>query len=83
VNLQDGCIADYNPAVDYFPEKVQFRHSVQLAVSYHKHYKVATFEPSIATQEKLRYALVQRGAPVPKGFRPTRSPRSRRPSSQR
>jgi iron complex transport system substrate-binding protein len=48
-NILDGCVADYDPAVDYFPNKLEFRHSVQLAVSYHRHYKVITFKPSVAT----------------------------------
>jgi iron complex transport system substrate-binding protein len=67
-NILDGCVAKYDPAIDYFPEKLEFRHSVQLTVSYHKHYKVVTFKPSVATQEELRYVLVQCGAPVPEGF---------------
>jgi iron complex transport system substrate-binding protein len=68
-NIRDGCVANYDPAIDYFPEKLAFRHSVQLSVSYHKHYKVVTFKPSVATQEELRYALVQCGTPTPAGFR--------------
>lgn len=68
--MQDGCVAAYDPAIDYFPDKVEFRHSVQLAVSYHKHYKVVTFKPSVATQEEFRYALVQCGTPNPDGFPP-------------
>jgi iron complex transport system substrate-binding protein len=70
-NISHGCVSNYDPAIDYFPEKIQFRHSVQLSVSYHKHYKVVTFRPSVATQEELRYALVQCGAPIPEGFRAT------------
>lgn len=69
-NVSDVCVANYDPAVDYFPEKIAFRHSVQLAVTYHKHYKVITFKPSVATQEELRYVLVQCGTPVPEGFQP-------------
>jgi iron complex transport system substrate-binding protein len=69
-NILDGCVAKYDPAIDYFPEKLEFRHSVQLTVSYYKHYKVITFKPSVATQEELRYVLVQCGTPAPEGFGP-------------
>lgn len=69
-NILDGCVANYDPAIDYFPDKLHFRHSTQLAVSYHEHYKVVSFKPSVATQEEFRYALVQCGTPAPQGFRP-------------
>lgn len=62
------CTALFDPAADYFPDKIAFRHSAQLSVSYHGHYKVLSFKPSVATQETFRYALVQCGTPVPSGF---------------
>jgi iron complex transport system substrate-binding protein len=68
-NINGSCVSNYDPAIDYFPEKIRFDHSAQLHVSYHKHYKVVTFTPAVNTQENFRYVLVQCGTPVPGGFR--------------
>lgn len=64
-NLEAACVADYRPDVDYFPDKVAFRHSAQLQVEYGPHYKRVRFAPSVATGEVLEYLFVQCGAPVP------------------
>jgi hypothetical protein len=37
-NLTDACVDRYEPAWDYFPDKVEFSHSIQLTVTYHGHY---------------------------------------------
>lgn len=34
VNLEAGCIADFDPEIDYFPHKTEFRRSAQLEVRY-------------------------------------------------
>ena len=36
----EACIADYDPQVDYFPEKVEPRYSQGWDVEYHNNYKV-------------------------------------------
>ncbi|MEJ5240973.1 MAG: ABC transporter substrate-binding protein [Anaerolineales bacterium] len=72
-NLTDSCVPEggYDPAVDYFPEKVTITHAQNLSVEYHKHYKVVTIAtPWPGATEPIRYALVQCGTPAPEGFRP-------------
>lgn len=64
-NLQAGCVADYRPGTDYFPDKATFVASRQLSVSYHGHYKRVTFTPAVDTRETLRLVLVQCGTPAP------------------
>ena len=53
---------------DYFPAKTAIRYARQFRVSYHGHYKVVDFDPVVPTKERLQYLLVQRGAPVPRGY---------------
>lgn len=64
-NLTDACIADFDPRLDYFPERAAFRHSSQLSVEYHRHFKKVTFRPSVSADEAVELLLVQCGAPVP------------------
>lgn len=64
-NLDSACVADYQPGVDYFPDKLSFRHSTQLSVEYGLYYKRLQFTPSINTGETLSYLFVQCGAPTP------------------
>jgi len=64
-NIDDGCVSDYRPGVDYFPQKTAFRHSTQLQVTYAPHYKQVRFTPNVATGETLEFLLVQCGTPVP------------------
>lgn len=63
-NILDGAVENYNPAIDYFPEKSEFTRAAQLQVEYGKHYKRVTFRSNL-TGETIRYVLVQRGTPVP------------------
>ncbi len=72
-NLTDGCVpqGQYDPTVDYFPEKVTITYAQNLSVEYHKHYKVVTITtPWPGATEPIRYALVQCGTPAPQGFQP-------------
>lgn len=64
-NLQAACVGDYQPGVDYFPDKAAFRHSSQLQVEYGPNFKRVRFTPSVATGEALDFLLVQCGTPVP------------------
>lgn len=64
-NLVAAAVADYDPGVDYFPDKTAFHHARQITISYHGHYKLAR----IVTRgmgESFAYALVQRGTPIPR-----------------
>jgi len=67
-NLDNTCVENFNPDFDYFPDKVEFKHSSQLSVEYHSHYKVVRFSPGVDTGEQLEYLLVQCGAPRPHGY---------------
>jgi iron complex transport system substrate-binding protein len=67
-NLNRSCPSAYVPEWDYFPDKITFEHSTQLKVSYHDHYKVVDFVPSILKNLPLRYVLYQCGTPRPMGF---------------
>lgn len=67
-NLTDACVGNFDPTIDYFPAKTSVRHAAQFRVTYHKHYKLITFEPTVYTQETIQYLLVQCGAPVPTGY---------------
>lgn len=63
-----GCVEDFDPSVDYFPDKVQPRHARQFRVEYHRHYKLVTLtEPWQDAAHGLRYLLVQCGTPRPEG----------------
>lgn len=67
-NLTQQCSANFNPEFDYFPDKVEFKHSPQLSVEYRRHYKLVRFKPAVDTGEQLEYLLVQCGTPRPAGF---------------
>ncbi|MBE9009199.1 ABC transporter substrate-binding protein [Pseudanabaenaceae cyanobacterium LEGE 13415] len=64
-----ACIKAYDPQADYFPQKVQIQYAKGFQVEYHKHYKVITVRsPWRDAKVQFRYALVQCGTPIPKGF---------------
>ena len=62
-----GPVTDYNPALDYFPDKVQVEYSRFWDVEYFNSYKVVTIatseDPNDPQEEK--YVLVQKGTPEP------------------
>lgn len=60
-DLDAACVADYQPGVDYFPDKTAFTYSTQLRVEYGPHYKRITFTPSMATGKVFEYLFVQCG----------------------
>ena len=64
-NLTDACISNFDPELDYFPERADFRHSSQLSVEYHRHYKRVTLRPAVSTNETVEMLLVQCGSPIP------------------
>ncbi len=70
-NLTEGCVQQYDAAVDYFPEKTTLTHTDGFSVEYFNHYKVVTVHtvwPGAA--EPWQYVLVQCGTPAPDGFSP-------------
>lgn len=68
-NLTSGCVENYVPEVDYFPEKTQPDFATGWVVEYHNHYKVLTLlNPWSGAEETFQYVLVQCGTPRPDGF---------------
>lgn len=39
-NLTDACVAEYDPAVDYFPNKLEIVNAERFRVTYHRNYKI-------------------------------------------
>ena len=67
-NLHDGCVESYDPAVDYFPQKLSVAYASGFDVEYHNNYKVVTVtNPWQGAQESFRYVLLQCGTPAPEG----------------
>ncbi len=67
-NLTDACIADFDPALDYFPDKLELKYAERFLVTYHGNYKVvrANVEGSEWGPEVADLVvLVQCGTPVP------------------
>ncbi len=63
-NLTEAAVGDYDPEVDYFPDKVAIRHASQIEIEYHRHYKVARIETQ-GMGEEFEFVLVQRGTAIP------------------
>jgi iron complex transport system substrate-binding protein len=65
-NLTEGCVTDYDPDVDYFPEKITLSDSVGWTIAYANNYKVITvLNPWRDADVQFRYVLVQCGTPPP------------------
>lgn len=69
---QQQCVETYDPAADYFPEKVEAQYTAQWSVVYHNHYKVitldSTYDDPAADPVLEQYVLVQCGTPIPDEF---------------
>ncbi|MEL6525076.1 MAG: ABC transporter substrate-binding protein [Chloroflexota bacterium] len=65
VNLTDECVAEYDPEVDYFPEKVEVNEAENFAVEYFNNYKIVTVTDAFAGADPFTYVLVQCGTPAP------------------
>ncbi len=64
-NLTGECVTAYDPAVDYFPEKVTITDAVNFSVEYFNSYKVVTVTNAFDGAEPFTYVLVQCGTPAP------------------
>lgn len=64
-NVTNGCIDDYSPDTDYFPDKVTFEHATGVSVEYENSYKVVEVT-TLAGEKPQRYILLQCGAEEPK-----------------
>jgi len=68
-NITEGSVENYDPQVDYFPEKAVIRYSEGWEVEYHNNYKVIrVLTPWRDADVTFEYVLVQRGTPAPEGF---------------
>ncbi|GJD15135.1 ABC transporter, periplasmic-binding protein [Rivularia sp. IAM M-261] len=61
-----ACVQQYDPARDYFPDKVKITRAKGFNVEYHNHYKVININnPWKGTNTSFKYILVQCGTPAP------------------
>jgi len=68
-NLTTGCVENFDPMVDYFPDKVTPDYAIGWTVEYHNHYKVVGLPtPWNNAGETFQYLLVQCGTPAPDGY---------------
>jgi iron complex transport system substrate-binding protein len=61
----DGCIAHFDPAADYFPDKAHLQYATNFAISYHRSYAVLTVQQPSQGAKPASYVLVRCGAPNP------------------
>lgn len=68
-NLTNGCVSDYDPAVDYFPQKLTIDYATGWQIEYFNNYKLITVsEPWAGADTSFQYVLVQCGTPIPTGY---------------
>ena len=60
-----GCIDDFNPSTDYFPDKTKLEFAEKFSVEYHNSYKVVTVRRPDDGGIEEKYVLLQCGAPRP------------------
>jgi iron complex transport system substrate-binding protein len=60
-----GCIENFDPAKDYFADKVQLEFAENFSVEYHPSYKVVTVRKPADGGAEEKYVLLQCGAPRP------------------
>ena len=67
VSNPTGPVDEYNPTLDYFPDKVEVEHSKFWDVEYFSNYKVVTVATNddLADPQEEKYVLVQKGTPEP------------------
>ena len=65
VNATKGCVAQFDPATDYFPDKISIDDAANFTVEYRKSYKVVSIKEAYAGEPPERYLLIQCGTPPP------------------
>jgi iron complex transport system substrate-binding protein len=60
-----GCITNFNPNTDYFPDKSTVADATNFTLSYHKSYQVLTVKQPYPNGRPESYLLVRCGAPAP------------------
>ena len=67
-NLTQACVEEFDPTVDYFPDKATLLNASGLEIEYHGHYKlVRTLQPWPGAAAAVEYLLLQCGTPLPAG----------------
>ncbi|MBX3015067.1 MAG: ABC transporter substrate-binding protein [Caldilineaceae bacterium] len=68
-NLTTGCVENFDPTVDYFPDKVTPAYAIGWTVEYYNHYKIVSLPtPWNDATETFQYLLLQCGTPMPDGY---------------
>ncbi len=67
VNVVDSCVDDFDPEIDYFPDKIEVEYAEGFSVEYHNNYKLVSVQPwpNATEDEWQQYVLVQCGTPAP------------------
>jgi iron complex transport system substrate-binding protein len=60
-----GCITDFDPEADYFPDKSTVADATNFTVDYHNSYQVLTVKHPYPNGAPTSYVLVRCGAPAP------------------
>lgn len=64
-NRLSGCVETFDPAADYFPDKVAIGDAENFRVEYRRSYKVVSIKEPFASGVPERHVLVQCGTPPP------------------
>lgn len=64
-NSTDGCVAEYDAEVDYFPNQIEIVDAENFRVEYFNNYKVVTVTDAFDGASDFYYVLVQCGTPAP------------------
>ena len=60
-----GCITDFDPAADYFPDKSTLTEATNFAITYHGSYQILTVKRPYLGGQPVSWVLVRCGAPAP------------------
>src|SRR5947208_15627658 len=63
-NVTTGCVDRFDPAADYFPDKLAIEDAVGFSVEYRRSYKVVTVRDATEGGPPERYVLAQCGKPA-------------------
>lgn len=60
-----GCITDFDPTADYFPDKSTLSEATNFAIEYRGNYQILTVKRPYLGGKPVSYVLVRCGAPAP------------------
>jgi iron complex transport system substrate-binding protein len=68
-NITSSCVENYDPEIDYFPDKISVDYAQGFEVEYFNNYKVVTIlTPWQNAEETFQYVLVQCGTAAPEEY---------------